>query len=56
MGHIKEPKGVDFFIKSDPLTDQVRKEISDFIRNYTNKKSTKISSLNSKMKKQPVEK
>ena len=34
MGHIKEPKGVDFIIASDPLTDKARKEISEFIRTY----------------------
>jgi uncharacterized protein YbcI len=34
MGHIKEPKGVDFVIKSEPLTDKARQEISEFIRNY----------------------
>jgi len=34
MGHIKEPKGVDFVIASDPLTDKARKEISDFIRYF----------------------
>ena len=38
MGHIKEPKGVDFVIASDPLTDKARQEISEFIRNY--KKNT----------------
>lgn len=32
MGHIKEPKGVDFIIESKPLTDEDRKAISDFIR------------------------
>lgn len=32
MGHIKEPKGVDFIIESKPLTDEERKVISDFIR------------------------
>lgn len=36
MGHIKDPKGVDFVIASDPLTDKARKEISDFIRKYKN--------------------
>ena len=36
MGHIKEPKGVDFIIASDPLTDSARKEISEFIRTYKN--------------------
>jgi hypothetical protein len=34
MGHIKEPKGIDFIISSDPLTDIARKEISELIRNY----------------------
>ena len=38
MGYIKESEGVDFFIKSEPLTDEARQEISAFIRNY--KKST----------------
>ena len=41
MGHIREPKGVDFFIKSDPLTQQVREEISEFIREYKNKSASK---------------
>lgn len=31
MAHIKEPEGVDFIIKSPPLTDQERKEISEYI-------------------------
>lgn len=45
MGHIKEPKGVDFVITSDPLTDKARKEISDFIRKYkTTVKNKKIKS------------
>ena len=41
MGHIKEPKGVDFVISSDPLTDKARQEISEFIRNYKNKVTLK---------------
>jgi len=49
MGYIKEPKGVDFIIKSEPLTDNERKAISAFIRNdkvkslvkNTNKRTTK---------------
>jgi len=45
MGHIKEPKGVDFVIASDPLTDKSRKEISDFIRKYkTNVTKKKVKS------------
>lgn len=34
MGFIKEPEGVDFEIKSKPLTDKDRKEISKFIADY----------------------
>ncbi len=34
MGHIKEPMGVDFIIKSEPLTDEERAAISEFIRQY----------------------
>jgi hypothetical protein len=46
MGHIKEPKGVDFVIASDPLSDQARQEISEFIRNYkTNMKSQKPKTM-----------
>ena len=41
MGHIKEPKGVDFVIASDPLTEKARHEISEFIRNYKNSTSSK---------------
>ena len=53
MGHIKEPKGVDFVIASQPLTDKARQEISEFIRNYKNNtavKKTKIA-VNSKERK-----
>jgi hypothetical protein len=41
MGHIKEPKGVDFVIASDPLTKEARQEISEFIRNYKNNVTNK---------------
>jgi hypothetical protein len=41
MGHIKEPKGIDFVIASDPLTEKARLEISKFIRNYKQKTKTK---------------
>ena len=41
MGHIKEPKGVDFVIASDPLTDKAHQEISAFIRNYKNNMTNK---------------
>lgn len=32
MGHITEPKGIDFIIKSEPLTSADRKMISEYIR------------------------
>ena len=41
MEHIKEPKGIDFVIASDPLTDKARQEISEFIRNYKNNMTNK---------------
>lgn len=50
MGHIKEPKGVDFIIKSEPLTEKDRKEISKFIADY--KSAQKKKSRNRKREKQ----
>jgi hypothetical protein len=41
MGHIKEPKGVDFIIKSEPLTEKEKVAISEFIKNYKMKYSKK---------------
>ncbi|MCB0512584.1 MAG: hypothetical protein R2760_06740 [Chitinophagales bacterium] len=32
MGIIREPTGFDFVIQSPPLTNEERKEISEFIR------------------------
>ena len=43
MGHIKEPKGVDFIIKSEPLTDKEQAAISEFIKNYKMKHSKKVT-------------
>ncbi len=40
MAHIKEPKGIDFIIKSEPLADSDRAAISAYINNY---KATYIS-------------
>jgi len=39
MAHINEPKGIDFLIKSPPLTDNERIEISELIKKI--KKSSK---------------
>ena len=48
MGHIKEPKGVDFIIQSKPLTKEERKEISKFIQDYKAKLTRKNSGIKSK--------
>jgi len=34
MGHIKEPTGIDFVIKSEPLTKEQEAAISKYIREY----------------------
>ncbi len=39
MAHIKEPKAVDFLIQSEPLTNEIRLEISAFIKTYQSKSS-----------------
>lgn len=51
MGHVKEPKGVDFFIKSEPLSDLARKEISEFIRNYKSEATSKTKRKKTKLAK-----
>lgn len=50
MGHIKEPEGVDFLIKSPPLTDKERKEISAFIKELKSKKTIRKSVSKKKKK------
>lgn len=41
MGHIKEPDGVDFVIKSRPLTKKEEVAISEYIKAYKAKHSNK---------------
>lgn len=50
MGYIKEPKGVDFIIKSEPLTEKEQAAISEFIKTYKMKHSKKkaITTIKSK--------
>lgn len=48
MGYIKEPKGVDFIIKSEPLTEKEQAAISEFIKNYKIKNSKKKTTINKK--------
>jgi len=38
MGHLKEPKGVDFIIESKPLTNTERREISELIKTLKKRK------------------
>ena len=32
MGYIKEPDGVDFIIKSKPLTEQQKKQLANLLK------------------------
>lgn len=43
MGFIREPEGIDFVIKSKPLTEKQEKELSEFIskRKFEIKKKSK---------------
>ena len=50
MGHIKEPKGIDFIIKSDPLSKQEQAAISEYIKNYKLKKAKKKTAVAKKSK------
>lgn len=47
MGHIKEPKGIDFVIKSEPLTAADHKMISKNIMKYK-QKNVKIALITKK--------
>ncbi len=48
MGLLKEPEGVDFIIQSPPLTDNERKEISEFIRIRKMQNKRQVKRTNSK--------
>jgi len=41
MGHIREPKDVDFIIESKPLTNKERKEISELIISLKKKETAR---------------
>lgn len=54
MGHIPEPKGVDFIIQSPPLSDKERIELSEFIKRRKTELGQKPStSKKSRAKKKP---
>lgn len=48
MGYVKEPKGVDFIIKSDPITEKEQAAISEFIKNYKMQHAKKKTDINKK--------
>jgi hypothetical protein len=45
MGHIKEPKGVDFVINGEPLTKEEDIAISNYIKSYKAKHSSKPTTV-----------
>jgi dsDNA-binding SOS-regulon protein len=47
MGHINEPKDIDFLTQSPPLTEKERKELSTFIKK---RKSTSTQAMNDQRK------
>ena len=54
MGHIKEPKGVDFIIQSRPLTKAEEFAISEHIKNYKLKNQTILNKSKQATKKKKV--
>ncbi len=57
MGLIREPEGVDFIIKSQPLTKKEQELLSEFIREYKAKKIEKYKDKKQASKKRrPVKK
>ena len=50
MAHINEPKGLDFLIKSPPLTDIERIEISELIKKLKQDKNIKKRKIVSRRK------
>ena len=55
MGHIKEPKGVDFIIQSRPLTKAEELAISEHIRNYKLKNNVSKSKPKQTLRKKNTE-
>jgi len=42
MGIIKEPLDIDFYVDPEPLTDEEREMISQYIRQYKVKQKRKV--------------
>ena len=55
MGHIKEPKGVDFIIQSRQLTKAEELAISEHIRNYKLKNNVSKSKPKQTLRKKSTE-
>jgi hypothetical protein len=55
MGHIKEPKGVDFIIQSRPLTKAEELAISEHIKNYKLKNNNSESKPKQTIRKRKAE-
>ncbi len=56
MGHIKEPKGVDFIINSRPLTKKEEAAISEYVKAYKMAHAAKKSTTRNTAKKKAVRK
>ena len=55
MGHIKEPKGVDFIIQSRPLTKAEELAISEHIKKYKLKNNTLSNKSKQTVRKRKVQ-
>jgi hypothetical protein len=55
MGHIKEPKGVDFIIQSRPLTKAEELAISEHIKNYKLKNNNPAKKAKQTVRKKKVQ-
>jgi len=51
MGHITEPKNIDFIIESPPLSDKERREISEYIEQLKKNENLENHHPNEKEKK-----
>ena len=51
MGLVREPEGVDFVIKSRPLTKKEETLLSEFIQEYKAKRKKKLAAKKTSLKK-----
>ncbi len=50
MGLVREPEGVDFVIKSRPLTKKEEALLSEFIQEYKTKRKRKLAAKKTSLK------